>query len=79
MWSSDKTNTLKEVTAALITDVNSICAILRKKGVLLFPDWETGKRVPQDHHRFGAHYGLKSDIASGSENLDVAHHSTTST
>jgi hypothetical protein len=37
--------------AVRVTDVNSICAILRKKGALLFPDWETGKRVPQDHYR----------------------------
>jgi three-Cys-motif partner protein len=37
--------------AVRVTDVNSVCAILRKKGALLFPDWETGKRVPQDHYR----------------------------
>jgi three-Cys-motif partner protein len=37
--------------AVRVTDVNSICANLRKKGALLFPDWETGKRVPQDHYR----------------------------
>lgn len=37
--------------AVRITDVNSICANLKKKGALLFPDWETGKRVPQDHYR----------------------------
>jgi hypothetical protein len=37
--------------AVRVTDVNSICANLRKKEALLFPDWETGKRVPQDHYR----------------------------
>jgi hypothetical protein len=37
--------------AVRVTDVNSICANLRKKGALLFPDREAGKRVPQDHYR----------------------------
>jgi three-Cys-motif partner protein len=37
--------------AVRVTDVNRICANLRKKEALLFPDWETGKRVPQDHYR----------------------------
>jgi hypothetical protein len=34
-----------------LTDVNTICAGLRKKDELVFPDWETGKRVPKDHYR----------------------------
>lgn len=33
------------------TDVNKICAALKNSGQLMFPDWETGKRVPQDHYR----------------------------
>ena len=37
--------------AVRVTDVNSICSTLTKKGVPLFPDRETGKRVPQDHYR----------------------------
>ena len=37
--------------AVRVTDVNRICADLKKKEALLFPDWETGKRVPQDHYR----------------------------
>jgi three-Cys-motif partner protein len=37
--------------AVRLTDVNRICANLKKKEALLFPDWETGKRVPQDHYR----------------------------
>jgi three-Cys-motif partner protein len=37
--------------AVRVTDVNSICANLRKMEALLFPDWEAGKRVPQDHYR----------------------------
>lgn len=32
-------------------DVNRIAAELRKRGSLLFPDWEAGKRVPQDAYR----------------------------
>ena len=32
-------------------DVNAICAGLRKRGELVFPDWEPNKRVPQDHYR----------------------------
>jgi hypothetical protein len=34
-----------------LTDVNAMCAKLRKTEALLFPNWETGKRVPQDHYR----------------------------
>jgi hypothetical protein len=34
-----------------LPDVNTICADLRKKQQLLFPDWEARKRVPQDHYR----------------------------
>jgi three-Cys-motif partner protein len=34
-----------------LPDVNSLCAEMRKRGALVFPDWETGKRVPQDHYR----------------------------
>jgi three-Cys-motif partner protein len=37
--------------AVRLTDVNAMCAKLRKTEALLFPDWETGKRVPQDHYR----------------------------
>jgi three-Cys-motif partner protein len=37
--------------AVRVTDVNTICANLRKKEVLLFLDWEPGRRVPQDHYR----------------------------
>ena len=37
--------------AVRLTDVNRICANLKKKDALLFPDWEAGKRVPQDHYR----------------------------
>jgi three-Cys-motif partner protein len=33
------------------TDVNTICADMRKKQELLFPDWETLRRVPQDNYR----------------------------
>jgi len=33
------------------TDVNTICAGLRKREQLVFPDWEPRKRVPQDHYR----------------------------
>jgi hypothetical protein len=36
--------------AVRLTDVNTICANLRKSGELVFPDWETGKRVPKDHY-----------------------------
>jgi three-Cys-motif partner protein len=32
-------------------DVNKIAAYLRKQGVLLFPDWEKGKHVPQPRYR----------------------------
>jgi three-Cys-motif partner protein len=37
--------------AVRVTDLNTICANLRKEEVLLFLDWEPGKRVPQDHYR----------------------------
>jgi three-Cys-motif partner protein len=37
--------------AVRLTDVNAMCAKLRKTEALLFPDWETGKRVPQDRYR----------------------------
>lgn len=33
------------------TDVNAICAAMKKSGELLFPDWEPRKHVPQDHYR----------------------------
>jgi hypothetical protein len=32
-----------------LPDVNAICANLRKKEVLQFPNWEAGKRTPKDH------------------------------
>jgi three-Cys-motif partner protein len=34
-----------------MTDVNTICADMRKKEELLFPDWEAMRRVPQDNYR----------------------------
>jgi len=34
-----------------LPDVNKIAAQLRADGQLLFPDWEKGKRVPQQHYR----------------------------
>jgi three-Cys-motif partner protein len=34
-----------------LTDVNAICATMRKSGELLFPDWEPRKQVPKDHYR----------------------------
>jgi three-Cys-motif partner protein len=34
-----------------LPDVNALCAGMLKSGVLVFPDWETGKRVPRDHYR----------------------------
>jgi hypothetical protein len=37
--------------AVRLTDVNAICADLRKKSALVFPNWEARKRVPQDHYR----------------------------
>jgi three-Cys-motif partner protein len=37
--------------AVRLTDVNTMCAKLRRTEALLFPDWETSKRVPQDHYR----------------------------
>jgi hypothetical protein len=37
--------------AVRLTDVNAMCAKLRKVEALLFPDWEPGKRVPQDHYQ----------------------------
>ena len=36
------------------TDVNTICADMRKKEELLFPDWEARRRVPQDNYRVQA-------------------------
>jgi three-Cys-motif partner protein len=33
------------------TDVNTICADMRKKEELLFLDWEARRRVPQDNYR----------------------------
>jgi three-Cys-motif partner protein len=33
------------------TDVNKMCAALKESGELIFPEWEPGKRVPQDHYR----------------------------
>jgi three-Cys-motif partner protein len=33
-----------------LTDVNAICADLRKRGELVFPGWESGKRVPKDDY-----------------------------
>lgn len=37
--------------AVRLTDVNTICAELKKKGAILFPNWEARKRVPADHYR----------------------------
>jgi three-Cys-motif partner protein len=37
--------------AVRLTDVNTICANLRKKNELLFLDWEPRGRVPKDHYR----------------------------
>jgi three-Cys-motif partner protein len=37
--------------AVRFTDVNAMCAKLRKEEILHFPDWERNKRVPQDHYR----------------------------
>jgi hypothetical protein len=34
-----------------LTDVNSICAGLKKNNELVFLDWEAGKRVPKDNYR----------------------------
>lgn len=34
------------------TDVNAIAAALRKEGLLEFPNWEAGKRVPHDTYLF---------------------------
>ena len=34
-----------------LSEVNKIAAKLREEGRLVFPDWETGKRVPQGHYR----------------------------
>jgi hypothetical protein len=33
-----------------LTDVNAMCANLRKKEALQFPNWELGKRTPKDHY-----------------------------
>jgi hypothetical protein len=50
--------TYKQVWAAVLTkhavrltDVNAICANLKKKDVLVFLDWEPRVRVPKDHYR----------------------------
>jgi three-Cys-motif partner protein len=32
------------------TEVNTICAKLRKSEALQFPNWESGKRTPKDHY-----------------------------
>jgi hypothetical protein len=37
--------------AVRLADVNAICADLRKRGELVFPDWEARRKVPQDHYR----------------------------
>jgi hypothetical protein len=42
------------------TDVNGICAAMRKSGELLFPDWEPRKQVPQDHYRVQRPWHLSS-------------------
>jgi three-Cys-motif partner protein len=34
-----------------LTDVNKICANLRKEGKIEFPNWEKGKHVPKDNYR----------------------------
>jgi hypothetical protein len=31
--------------------LNKICAEMKSTGELSFPEWEQGKRVPQDHYR----------------------------
>ena len=33
-----------------LTDLNTICADLRKKNELLFPNWQAGKRAPKEHY-----------------------------
>jgi hypothetical protein len=33
------------------SDVNKIVAQLRQDGLLMIPDWEKGKRVPQPNYR----------------------------
>jgi oligoribonuclease (3'-5' exoribonuclease) len=33
------------------TEINTLCAAMKKSGELLFPDWEEGRKVPQDHYR----------------------------
>jgi hypothetical protein len=37
--------------AVRLTDVNSICAALKKKNELVFLDWEPRGRVPKDDYR----------------------------
>jgi three-Cys-motif partner protein len=37
--------------AVRVTEVNAICARLKKKNALVFLDWEAGKRKPEDHYR----------------------------
>jgi hypothetical protein len=32
-------------------EINTLCAAMKKSGELLFPDWEEGRKVPQDHYR----------------------------
>jgi hypothetical protein len=37
--------------AVRVTDLNAICASLKKKSEFVFLDWEAGKRKPEDHYR----------------------------
>jgi hypothetical protein len=37
--------------AVRLTDVNNICAALKKNGKVCFLDWEPRARVPKDHYR----------------------------
>jgi hypothetical protein len=37
--------------AARLTEVNSICANMRKSGELVFPNWEDRARVPKNHFK----------------------------
>jgi hypothetical protein len=37
--------------AVRLTDVNSICGALYKKGKLASPNWEERARVPKDHYK----------------------------
>jgi three-Cys-motif partner protein len=36
--------------AVRLTDVNTICGSLRKRGMLVFPNWEVRARVPKGHY-----------------------------